>query len=100
VATEIEKRVEELKKMGARLTAVKKIEDMSISILLAALRELETMAMVTTLRLPELENAIKGIQRRLKYIEDEIAYLEKVMAKNKLFDVMVQHESSEEHEEE
>ena len=100
MAAEIEKRVEELRKMGTRLTVVKKIEDVSISMLLAALRELETMAMVATLRLPELENAIKGIQRRLKYIEDEIAYLEKVMAKNKLFDVMVQHKPSEEHREE
>ena len=71
--SEIEKRVEELRKMGARLSVVKKIEDVTISMLIASLRELEAMAMETRLRLPELENAIKGIQKRLKDIEDEIA---------------------------
>jgi len=87
-------RVRRLMRMGVRHRITKQVEDQLTSAIREVIRRLENTLIKTELRLSRLESEIQGIKRDLKYLEDEIAYLEKVMAKNDLFKVMVEEDET------
>ena len=87
---EIIERVRRLMRMGVRHRIARLAEDQLISAIKGTFRRLETTLIKTELRLTKLEGEIQGIKRELKFIGDEIAYLEEVMAKHGLFKIMAE----------